>query len=50
MHVVKARALEAKAKAWTLKAKFLKDPQGQDLSSKTTSLALINDNIVHSVS
>jgi hypothetical protein len=48
MHVVKARALEAKAKAkaWkarTLKAKakdmifFLEDPRGQGLSSRTTS-------------
>jgi hypothetical protein len=42
MHVVKARALKAKAKAWTLKAKdmifFLEDPRGQGLSSRTTSL------------
>jgi hypothetical protein len=45
MHVVKARALEAEAKAWTLKAKakdmifFLEDPRGQGLSSRTTSLS-----------
>jgi hypothetical protein len=42
---LKARALEAEAKAWTLKAKatifFLEDPRGQGLSSRTTSLAVI---------